>query len=72
MHKERFCYETIVTEIQTVLYRKARHQKVFTTDTSQEQNQERKTLCHSEGKRYPCEVFGQAFLAQNQLRRLQK
>ena len=72
MHKERFCYGTIVTEIQTVLYRKARHQKVFTIDTSQEQNQERKTLCHSEGKRYPCEVFGQAFHAQNQLRRLQK
>ena len=67
-HKERLCYGTIVTEIQTVLYRKTRHQKVFTIDTSQEQNQERKTLCHSEGKIFPCEVFDQAFLAQNRLR----
>ena len=68
MHKERLCYGTIVTEIQTVLYRKTRHQKVFTIDTSQEQNQERKTLCHSEGKIFPCEVFDLAFLAQNRLR----
>ena len=68
MHKEWFCYGTIVAEIQTVLYRKTRHQKVFTIDTSQEQNQERKTLCHSEGKIFPCEVFDQAFLAQNRLR----